>query len=561
MLRRNLFLSMIFVLLVSQTVFASSGDTETTLGLITLLPPFIAIVLAFITKNVVVSLFIGTLSGTFILSITNGNGAYSVISMFTDFVARVVSSLADPWNAGIVLQVLVIGGVVHLMGKMGGAKAVAESMVKRAKTPLSAQLTSWVMGMLLFFDDYANALIVGPIMRPIFDKMKISRSKLAFIVDATAAPIAGIALISTWIGFEIGQIHDAYQSVGVDIDAYGLFVKTIPYRFYNIFMLGFVALSALTAREFGPMLKAERDARAGIFNDRVESNDKSSELDVIEGVKPNIWNAVVPIGTLVVTCLLSFYFSGYNAIIGSDDVEIVNLLNNSPLSSAAIFECFANADASIALLESALFTTIVTIVYGVYKKIFTLATGVEHWISGMKGLLITGVILLLAWSLSSTIKELGTALYLSNSLSKVVIPQLVPALVFILGSIISFSTGTAYGTIGILMPLAIPLAISLTGTTDLHLSMLSVSAVLTGAIFGDHCSPISDTTILSSTGAGCDHIAHVKTQIWYALFVGFIAIFLGYIPAGYGVSVFIILPVGLLAMFTFLRFYGKKVED
>ncbi len=560
MIRRNLFLTLLFVLSFSITVFADDTSPAETLGILTLLPPLVAIVLAFLTKNVVASLFVGALSGTFLIAITNTNGTSPILEMFTDFISRLIASIADPWNAGIILQVLAIGGIVHLIGKMGGAKAIADKMVSHAKTPMSAQIITWVMGILLFFDDYANSLIVGPIMRPIFDKMKISRSKLAFIVDATAAPIAGIAMISTWIGLEIGAIREAYSSVGVDVEAYSIFLQTIPYRFYNIFMLGFVAFTAITLREFGPMLKAEQDARNGIRED-LASDDSENDLEPLQGVKPSILNAIIPIGTLVISCVLSFYFSGYRSVMSSDDAEAISMLANSPFSFKSIVAAFADADASVALLESAIFTSIVTVVLAISKKIFSLSEAIETWIGGMKNLLITGVILLLAWSLNSTIKELGTATYLSETLGTWIIPSLLPALIFILGSVISFSTGTAYGTIGILMPLAIPLAIGMTGTEDLSLSIISAGAVLTGAIFGDHCSPISDTTILSSMGAGCNHIAHVRTQMWYAIFVAFVAIFLGYLPAGLGVPVLVTIPLGFVAMFMFLRFFGTKVVN
>ncbi len=560
MLRRNFLITLAFVMLISMNVFADSASTADTLGLWTLLPPFVAIVLAFLTKNVVASLFVGALSGTFLISMTSSDGSSVIVGTFTNFITRLVESLADPWNAGIILQVLVIGGIVHLIGKMGGAKAIADKMVNHAKTPKSSQFITWVMGILLFFDDYANALIVGPIMRPIFDKMKISRSKLAFIVDATAAPIAGIAMISTWIGLEIGQIKDAYASVGIEVEAYSIFLQTIPFRFYNIFMLGFVVFTAFTLREFGPMLKAEQNARKGIHND-LATYDEENELEPLEGVKPSVLNALIPIGTLVVTCILSFYFSGYRAVMGSDDIANIDLLTNAPMSFDAILSAFANADASVALLESAIFTTIVTIGLALFKKIFTLSKAIDTWIGGMKNLLITGVILLLAWSLNSTIKELGTAVYLSETLGEWIRPEFLPTIIFILGSLISFSTGTAYGTIGILMPLAIPMAISMTGSADLSLSIVSAGAVLTGAIFGDHCSPISDTTILSSMGAGCNHIEHVRTQMWYAIFVAFVAILLGYLPAGFGVPAFVTLPIGLVVMYLFLRLFGTKVED
>ena len=230
-------------------------------GLWTLLPPLVAIILAFMTKNVVISLFIGILSGSFLISLSGYNVFEAFIHAFLDFVNRALNSLADPWNAGIVLQVLAIGGIINLVAKMGGAKAIAEALAKKAKTVKSTQLTTWLLGLCVFFDDYANSLIVGPIMRPVADKMKMSRERLAFIIDATAAPVAGLAIISTWIGLEVSLIGDAFSSIGIDESGFGVFLKTIPYRFYNILILAFIVITALTLKEFGPMRKAEIAAR------------------------------------------------------------------------------------------------------------------------------------------------------------------------------------------------------------------------------------------------------------------------------------------------------------
>nr|WP_152889456.1 Na+/H+ antiporter NhaC family protein [Clostridium tarantellae] len=550
------------LLLCSTLVFATEEAAtinSTKFGIWTILPPLVSIILAFITKNVVVSLFIGTMTGCIMLQLNGFNIVFALIQGFLDFVQRALNSLADPWNAGIVLQVLVIGGVIHLVAKMGGAKAIAEALAKKAKSVKSAQLTTWLLGLAVFFDDYANALIVGPIMRPVTDKIGISREKLAFVIDATAAPIAGLAIISTWIGLEVGLIGDAFNSIGQEVDAFGIFLKTIPYRFYNLLILAFVVITAVTVREFGPMLKAERRARRRQVIAEAEVASTMKELEPKEGVKLSIWNALIPIGALIIFSLISFYYSGWTAIMGGEDLVLQQTIENSPVSFYAIQQAFSNADASVALFQSALAASIIAIVMAVSKKIFTLSEAIETWIEGMKGLLITGVILILAWSLSSVIKELGTAMYLVEIL-KVAIPAfLLPALIFILGSIIAFATGTAYGTMGILMPLAIPLAYAI--NPEMNFVIISTSAVLTGAIFGDHCSPISDTTILSSTGAGCNHIDHVKTQIWYSLFVGFITIVFGYIPAGLGISVWIVLPIAFIALFILTMIAGKKVES
>ncbi|MCD8212966.1 MAG: Na+/H+ antiporter NhaC family protein, partial [Campylobacter sp.] len=288
-------------------------------GVWTLIPPVVAIVLAFITKDVILSLFIGVFSGTYLVAIMNNGIFGSFVIGFTDIVKRIVGSLADSWNAGIVLQVLCIGGVVALITKMGGTKAVALWLSKRAKTGISAQISTWLMGLFVFFDDYANALIVGPIMRPITDKFKVSREKLSFIIDATAAPIAGIAIISTWVGLEISLIKKGYELIGItDINAFAIFIETIPYRFYNLFMLAFVVYTAVMQREFGPMLQAERRARKGELHSAksrmADIEDKT--LEPKEGIKLQGVNAVIPLLVLIFGAFVSFYFSGLNALEG-----------------------------------------------------------------------------------------------------------------------------------------------------------------------------------------------------------------------------------------------------
>ncbi|WP_317311947.1 Na+/H+ antiporter NhaC family protein [Clostridium thermobutyricum] len=553
-------LSFILIMSLSVTAFAAEVDpgvlNAEKFGIWTIVPPLVAIVLAFITKNVVISLFIGALAGCFMLQICGMNVFEGFVQAFLDLIQRILNSLADPWNAGIILQVLAIGGVISLVGKMGGARAIAEALAKRAKTPRSAQLVTWFLGLLVFFDDYANSLIVGPIMRPVADKLKISRERLAFIIDATAAPIAGLAIISTWIGLEVGLIKDSFTQIGMSVDAFGVFLETIPFRFYNILILAFVVITTIMLRDFGPMRKAELNARKGI-NEVVEAENEE-EMMVKEGVKLSIWNAIIPIGTLILSALASFYYSGYSSIMLGENTALIELLNNSPFSFSSIQQAFSAADASTALFQSAILASIVAIGMAVWKKIFTVTEAVDAWIDGMKGLLITGVILLLAWSLSSVIKDLGTAKYLVTLLSDAIPAFLLPSIIFILGAIISFATGTAYGTMGILMPLAIPLGYSV--SSDMGYVIVCTSAVLTGAIFGDHCSPISDTTILSSMGAGCNHIEHVRTQMWYVIFVAIVTVVFGYIPAGFGVPVYIILPIAIVILIVLIRLIGKPVE-
>lgn len=562
---RKFLLLMLFSVVLFAVDDATKQRNAEFFGIWTLLPPVVAIVLAFITKDVILSLFIGVFSGTYLIAIKDHGVFSSFVSGFTDIVKRMVGSLADSWNAGIVLQVLCIGGVVALITKMGGTKAVALWLGKRAKTGISAQISTWLMGIFVFFDDYASALITGSVMRPITDKFKISREKLAFIIDATAAPIAGIAIISTWVGLEISLIKDGYSHIGItDINAFAIFVETMPYRFYNLFMLFFVVCTAFMGREFGSMLKAERRARAGEIHSSksraVDVDDKT--LDPKEGIKLQSTNAVIPLLVLICGAFVSFYFSGLNSLEG----EALAAAQANPMSFETFQATFGKADASVALFQAALLATIVAITLGIWRKIFGMREAIETWVKGWKTMIVTIVILILAWSLSSVIKELGTSRYLVEMLSQSTPKFLLPVAIFILGSFISFSTGTSYGTMGILMPLAIPLAAAvgkhygLEGDTMHAYMIVNISAVLTGAIFGDHCSPISDTTILSSMGAACNHMDHVQTQMPYALAVGAIAIVVGYLPVAFGLSVWFALPLGLFATWALVRFVGQRVE-
>ena len=553
---------LLFILSLWISTTPADADNSVRFGILTLLPPLVAIILAFITKETVLSLFIGIFVGEFMLCSNDLNIISTIVNAFLNLGSQVISCMADPWNAGIILQCLLIGGVIQLITKMGGAKALADAFAKRADTPRKAQLFTWILGLCVFFDDYANSLIVGPIMRPVMDKLKVSREKLAFVVDATAAPVAGIAIISTWIGLEISLIAAGFQSVGVtNVTGFGIFLQTIPYRFYNIFILIFIVISALTLYEFGPMKKAEQKARARKEDEEIIVPEAPGfdEVKPVEGVKLSVWNAIIPIGTLIIGALIAFYWSGYTTILGGEDQALITLMQTAPLSFDGIFQALSQSDASVALFQAALLASIVAIVMAVGEQILTIEDAISEWIGGMKTIVITGVILLLAWSLGGVIGEVGTADYLVGILSSTIPAWIVPSLIFILGALISFATGTAYGTMSILMPLAIPLAWAVS-TGDMSFTIVCTSGVLTGAIFGDHCSPISDTTILSSMGTSCNHIDHVQTQIYYAIFVAIVAIVFGYIPAGFGVPWYVCGVMGIIVMFIGLRILGEKVD-
>jgi len=531
------------------------------LGWLTIIPPAVAIILAFLTKEVVLSLTFGVFSGAYILQLSGGSNIFmGTVGAFNDIVQYAVNALADPWNAGLILQVMTIGGLITVITKTGGARAVAEGLSKYAKGPVSTQIITWILGLFIFFDDYANSLIVGPIMQPVSDKLSNSRERLAFVVDATAAPVTGVALISTWIGYEIGLISEAFQAMGADVNAYGFFLETLPFRFYNWLMLAFVVITSLTLREFGPMKKAQRRSRdKGYLIDPKSTKQENTEADDSNSVKGSIWNAIVPIGSLIIFSFIGFYTNGRSALLADGGQQMAELFQNSPFSFAAIREAFGASDASIVIFQAALAASIIAILMGVSQKRFSIGEGINHWINGMKSLIMTAVVLILAWSLSANMTDLGTAEFLVSLLSDAIPPFILPTLIFLFGAITSFATGSSFGTMGILIPLAIPLA-SAMAPNNPELTVITSASVLAGAILGDHSSPISDTTILSSMGTGSNLIDHVRTQLPYAVTVGTVAILFGYIPTALGASVWIMLPIGLIVLIAIVYTFGTKIN-
>ncbi|MDY6822152.1 MAG: Na+/H+ antiporter NhaC family protein, partial [Deferribacterota bacterium] len=504
MIKRKLIIFLIiFISLIATSSYSSNSyGPASSYGIWSVVPPLIAILLAFISRNVIVSLLIAIYIGGLIISIDGNNLLAAFVVAYVKVVNYILHSLADPWNAGIILQCLTIGGLIALLNKVGGMNAIANKLAKRAKTPMGTQLITWLLGFFIFFDDYANSLITGPIMRPLTDKMRVSREKLAFIIDSTAAPIAGIALISTWVAYEIGLIRDAFKYLSIDLNPYVVFVETIPYRFYNILILIFVPLTALLMRDFGPMLKAESRARekGKVLSDSAKPmiTDEALKISLKNGIKVSYWDALIPLFVLIIASFLGFYLDGYFRIMSGENQEYIRLLKEAPLDFTSIWIAFGKSDASIVLFQAALLASIFSAVMTIIKRQFAVTEAINTWLTGVKSLNLTAVILLLAWSLSAVMKELKTAEYLVGLLSNRFPIIILPATIFLLGAVTSFATGTSYGTMGILMPLCVPLAFSLNPSHEYLI--INISAVLTGAIFGDHCSPISDTTILSSMG-------------------------------------------------------------
>lgn len=527
-------------------------------GWLSIVPAVLAITFAIAFRQVVLSLFLGVWIGGWIAS---GN---LTAGWFTGFFAAVneytIEAITDSGHASIIVFSLMIGGMVGLIQKGGGTRAIVDLVTRWARSAGRGQLATSILGTAIFFDDYANTLIVGGTMRPITDKLRISREKLAYIVDSTAAPVAAIALVTTWIGTEVGLIGDAVARIpDLDEAAYSIFLNSIPYSFYPILALLFVYLVAISGRDFGPMLKAERRARSTGQVSRPDaqagaSEEESNALKPKPDTPPRLVNAVVPIGVLVVGVLVGLWITGNAAVAQKGE-------------TATLQNIIASADSYAAMVWASLAGVATAMILLVAQRITTVEEAMEAWLAGMKPMLVAVMILILAWSLAAVNADIGTADFLVSALSEHLAPGIVPALAFILAALTAFATGSSWGTMGILMSLVVPLAWNVLAAEGLaasgdhhYIIYSSVSAVLAGAVWGDHCSPISDTTILSSLASGCDHIDHVRTQMPYALTVGGVALVLGTLPTGFGVPWWIMLPVTAGMLFALLRFVGKPVD-
>lgn len=522
----TLLIFMFFIL--SGIAWAAEEEVAKNYGFLSLLPPLVAITLCFVTKQVLASLFIGIWVGATILI------GWNPIGGVTKTLGYIVENAADSWNATILLFDFVIGGLIGLIYLSGGAQAFVKSVTNKVKTARGGQFAAWLFGLIIFFDDYANTAVVGNAFRAVSDKLRMSREKFSYIVDSTAAPVASIALISTWVGYEVGLIGDAIEGTSVAMTPYSIFLHSIPYSFYSIFAIILVLAIALSGRDYGPMLKAEYRARTTgkVFRDGATPLSGGSQLRVLEGVPQKTMNMVVPIVVLVGISMFGMWWTG-----GGTSAESF---------TAAI----SDADAMTALLWGASFAVIIAIIMYKAQGIGTLADMMDAFIDGAKMMVLANLILLSAWSIGSVCSEIGTAPYVVNAAKGVISPLLLPMVMFLICNLISFATGTSWGTMAIAVPIAVPLALALGVPLP-----LGVSAILTGSVMGDHCSPLSDTTIMSSMFSGSDHMDHVKTQMPYALTAAGVAV-LAYLVAGTGMSVVLVLPLGIILVGVLLYLFS-----
>jgi Na+/H+ antiporter NhaC len=535
-------------------------------GWLALLPPLIAILLALVFREVVLSLFSGVWLGALIL---NGwNPLTATLRAVDEFTLGALAEDAD--HIAIVFFSLVLGGMVGVMSRSGGTRGIVEAMRPLATSARRGQFFTWLAGIIIFFDDYANTLIVGNTMRPVTDRLHISREKLAYIVDSTAAPMAAIAVISTWVGFEISLIGDALNAAASQTtdaalaaslqaaaaNPFNVFLHSIPYLFYPILALIFVLMTALMRRDFGPMLQAETRARSGggvLRAGAMPAADVSGGTLEPPADKPRRWiNAAAPILSVILVGLIGVYATG-----------VAGLEPGQPRSLRVIVGA---ADPFKTLIWASFTGLAVAVVLAAGQRILTLTETMEAMIGGMRAMFLAVVILTLAWALGGVTEAIGTGPYLSSVLQESLPLAALPVIVFLVAALISFATGTSWGTMAILFPVVVPLAVAMgagAGFDGEHYTILLgvISSVMAGSIFGDHCSPISDTTVMSSMASACDHIDHVRTQLPYAVVVAITAMAVGDIPTALGLPPWVALALGIAILYGILRVVGRTVPD
>lgn len=516
---------------------------------VSILPPLLAIVLALLTRQIIPALLAGIWLGGWLLAGLSFTGLGT--SLLDTIGVHIINSLTDPDHMKIIVFTLMIGGVVGIIRRNGGTDGIVGAVTRWASTRRRGQLASGGLGVAVFFDDYANTLVVGNTMRPITDRLRISREKLAYIVDSTAAPVAAIGLFTTWIGFQVGLVGDAVNKIGVEQSGFAVFLESLKYAFYPVLAIVLVFAIAATGRDFGPMAKAERRARnTGEVlrpgSDLGGGDTLAEELQPKDDVPRRLVNAVVPLVVLVATTLTGLLVTGT----GSNLIEVMGA--GDPFGS---------------LLWGSLLAVIVAAVMSVGQQILTANETIEAWFSGVKSVLYVVIILALAWALSTLAERLGTAEFLAGALGETIPAALLPAIVFVIAAAVAFATGTSWGTMGILTPLAVPVAWAVLdaqgeATATGHPVLFAcVSAVLAGAVWGDHCSPISDTTVISSLASQCDVIDHVRTQLPYALYAGGVALLAGLVPIGFGLPWWLAYALTIAVLGIGLRLIGSDTDD
>ncbi|ELZ31641.1 NhaC-type sodium/hydrogen antiporter [Halogeometricum pallidum JCM 14848] len=503
-------------------------------GAISLLPALFAIVLTLVSRQVLLSLFTGIWIGATILV------GWNPIAGMAHSLQLVINSLITPFNSKLLLFTFLSGAMLGMIFLSGGMKALAERIIARIKTRKQAELGTSILGMLIFVDSYASTMITGSVMRPITDQFDISREKLAYLLDSTTSPVVSIAVVSTWVGFEVGLIRDQFSSLGIDQSAFVVFLQSIPYRFYSLLAIALVFILVVMGWNFGPMKRAERRAKeeGKVLGDDADPLIETREEDIVtpDHVDSRWWYFALPIVALVAVTGFGLLYSG-----GWPSKAPVEALKGAATADAILWGVFSACALLLAILVGHARVELEAVSDSIFE--------------GFKMVMFPVAVLTLAWTIGGVSETLGVGGFVVSIAEGIITAPLLPAVVFVAAAIVSFSIGTSWGTMGIMFPVAVPLAFQLGAPLP-----SAIGAILTGSLFGDHCSPISDTTVLSSMFAGADHVDHVNTQIPYAVLCGTVGTLL-FLANGYGLSgPILLLPVGVLALFV-TAYYLSEHRD
>ena len=532
----------------------SGGGDEQGVVWFSVVPPVLAIVLAFLTRHVILSLGIAILAGGLLAAVPQAPlsaGAWA--EGFQTAGIHVIHTVTDKSNLQILAFIPPIFVMIELLVASGGFRGIIVWLLKWVRGRKSAQLATALMGILCFIDDYTNAIIVGSMMQPITDRFRVSRAKLAFLVDATSAPIAGLAVVSTWIAYEVGLLGQVADNLGMDKSGYALFFDALSFRFYCWLMIAFVFLQAIVGRDFGPMKTSEDLARR---SNRDADPAPSTENQVPGPESGRAINALVPMAGLIAFHVAGLWVDGGGPAKLTQGGSLLSLIYWRDVISASqhthfILDCAALFGLALALLFSQLSGPLrLPVIASCFKR-------------GVRRAMLPFAILILAWSLKNCCDRLDTGKFLAAILAGRVSPHWFGPALFFVASVTSFATGTSYGTMAILLPTAIPIAFALDGGVYGLTTMISIGAVLDGAIFGDHCSPISDTTIMSSVSSSCDLIEHVRTQLPYSLFVAGIALLFAYLPSTLGLAPAwsLVLAISAMACFFVVLVRAREIHS
>ncbi|RKZ16810.1 Na+/H+ antiporter NhaC family protein, partial [bacterium] len=522
-----------------------------------LLPALLSIAIALALRQVLLALTLGVFSGAWILG---GGPLVAFRIAFEDIVA---TTLTDPFRAAILLFTAALGGMVAVMARAGGTRGLVDMVRHWIRDARSAQFATAVLGLMIFFDDYSNTLLVGNTMRPVTDRMRVSREKLSYIVDSTAAPVATVAWLSTWVGYQVGLISDGLKVVGQEgVSAYATFMSSVVYSGYSWLAMVLVFALVLMRRDFGPMYRAEVRARetGKVLADN--ARPLQDDVGLQDNHDPGVYRAslaVLPVLAVLAGTIAALWYSGRQALLSS--------IGPAGLAEVPLRDVFAEANPATSLLLAVTAGSIVAVLLAVGTRTLKLSDTMDSWVDGAKAMVPALIILILAWSIGDVCELLRTADVVVGAATGNLSAQFVPTITFLIAGFLAFSTGTSWGAMAILMPIVIPLSFELSaaaGLSDAHAQMIflaSIASVLSGSVFGDHCSPISDTTIMSSMASGADHIDHVRTQLPYALVAGVVAILLGTLPAGFGISPWLTLPIGAVTIVLLVRFVGRPIGE